>query len=80
MSDWFVQDGSYVRLQNVSLGYNIPNLGISWFKRGRIYMNATNLFTITNFDGYDPEVGSDGIYWGGYPKLRKWTLGVELTF
>ncbi|MGQ1911111.1 SusC/RagA family TonB-linked outer membrane protein [Marinifilum sp. RC60d5] len=80
MSDWFVQEGSYVRLQNVSLGYNIPELGISWFKRGRIYMNATNLFTLTDFDGYDPEVGSDGIYWGGYPKLRKWTLGVELTF
>ncbi|PKQ64876.1 SusC/RagA family protein [Labilibaculum filiforme] len=80
MSDWYIQEGSYVRLQNVSLGYNIPDLGVSWFKRGRIYMNATNLFTITDFDGYDPELGSDGIYWGGYPKLRKWTLGVELTF
>ncbi|MBI9058075.1 MAG: TonB-dependent receptor [Labilibaculum sp.] len=80
MSDWYVEDGSYLRLQNVSLGYNIPDLGLSWFKRGRIYMNATNLFTITGFDGYDPEVGLDGVYWGGYPKLRKWTLGVELTF
>lgn len=79
-ADWYVEDGSYLRLQNVSLGYNINNLGLSWFKRGRIYMNATNLFTITGFDGYDPELGADGIYWGGYPKLRKWTLGVELTF
>jgi len=80
LSDWYIQDGSYLRLQNVSLAYNIDQLGLSWFKRGRIYMNATNLFTITGFDGYDPELGADGIYWGGYPKLRKWTLGVELTF
>ncbi|SHF78402.1 TonB-linked outer membrane protein, SusC/RagA family [Mariniphaga anaerophila] len=80
MSDWFIQNGSYLRLQNVSLGYNINELNLSWFKRGRVYLNATNLFTITDFEGYDPEIGTDGIYWGGYPKLRKWTLGVELTF
>ena len=79
-SDWYVQKGSYMRLQNASLGYNIDKLGFSWFKRGRIYVNATNLFTITDFEGYDPELGTDGIYWGGYPKLRRWTLGVELTF
>ncbi|WP_066629930.1 SusC/RagA family TonB-linked outer membrane protein [Labilibacter marinus] len=80
LSDWYVQDGSFVRLQNVSLMYNIKNIGLSWFKRARVTVNATNLFTISNFEGYDPEVGNDGIYWGGYPKLRKYTLGVELTF
>lgn len=80
MSDWYVQDASFLRLQNVSLGYNVKDLNVSWFKSGRIFMNATNLFTLTNFKGYDPELGSDGIYWGGYPKLRKWTLGIELTF
>ncbi len=79
-SSWYIQSGSYVRLQNASIGYNINDTGLSWFKRGRIYVNATNLFTISDFEGYDPEIGTDGIYWGGYPKLRKWTLGVELTF
>ncbi|EWH13184.1 TonB-dependent receptor plug [Cellulophaga geojensis KL-A] len=80
MSDWFIEKGSFVRLQNVSIGYNIKNLNTAWFKKGRIFMNGTNLFTITDFNGYDPELGGDGIYWGGYPKLRNWTLGVELTF
>lgn len=79
-SSWYIQSGSYVRLQNLSLGYNINDLDLTWFKRGRIYVNGTNLFTLSDFEGYDPEVGTDGIYWGGYPKLRKWTLGVELTF
>ncbi|WKB82678.1 TonB-dependent receptor [Cellulophaga lytica] len=80
MSDWFIEKGSFVRLQNLSVGYNITNLNTAWFKKGRIFMNGTNLFTITDFNGYDPELGGDGIYWGGYPKLRNWTLGVELTF
>lgn len=79
MSDWFVQNGSYLRLQNVTLGYNVKDLGVKWFQGGRIYVNATNLFTITDFEGYDPEVDSYGIYWGGYPKLRKWTFGLQLT-
>ncbi|SFW54475.1 SusC/RagA family TonB-linked outer membrane protein [Cellulophaga fucicola] len=80
MSDYFIEKGSFVRLQNVSIGYNIKDLKTAWFKKGRIFMNGTNLFTITDFKGYDPELGGDGIYWGGYPKLRNWTLGVELTF
>ncbi|MDO6491259.1 MAG: SusC/RagA family TonB-linked outer membrane protein [Cellulophaga sp.] len=80
MSDYFIEKGSFVRLQNLSIGYNITNLNTAWFKKGRIFMNGTNLFTITDFNGYDPELGGDGIYWGGYPKLRNWTLGVELTF
>ncbi|WP_068474994.1 SusC/RagA family TonB-linked outer membrane protein [Saccharicrinis aurantiacus] len=80
MSDWYIQNANFLRLQNLSLGYNIKEFGVSWIKRGRVFMNATNLFTITNFEGYDPEVGSDGIYWGGYPRLRKWTMGVEFTF
>lgn len=79
-SDWYIQDGSFVRLQNISLGYNVKDFGLKWFKGGRVYMNATNLVTLTNFEGYDPEIGSDGIYWGGYPKLRKWTFGIELNF
>ncbi|WP_246146970.1 SusC/RagA family TonB-linked outer membrane protein [Seonamhaeicola marinus] len=78
MSDWFIEEGSFVRLQNLTVGYNfdLPKL----FKRGRVFVNGTNLFTITDFEGYDPEIGENGIYWGGYPRLRNWTLGLEFTF
>ncbi|SDW39885.1 TonB-linked outer membrane protein, SusC/RagA family [Lutibacter oricola] len=80
MSDWYIEEGSFVRLQNLSIGYNLNDIDLPWLKRGRIFVNGTNLFTITDFKGYDPEIGTDGIYWGGYPKLRNWTLGVEFTF
>ncbi|MBO0591759.1 TonB-dependent receptor [Cellulophaga sp. E16_2] len=80
MSDWFIEKGSFLRLQNLSVGYTVKDLKTAWLKKGRIFMNGTNLFTITDFKGYDPELGGDGIYWGGYPTLRNWTLGVELTF
>lgn len=76
-SDWWLEDGSFVRIQNFNVGYNLvlPN-DIS----ARFFMNASNLYTFTKFEGYDPEVGNDGRYWGGYPRLRQWTLGVNLTF
>ncbi len=80
LSDWFVQDGSYVRLQNLSIGYTLPDFNLGWFSGGRVSFNATNLFTITGFEGYDPELGIDGIYWGGYPRLRRYTIGLELNF
>ncbi|MGJ8661111.1 MAG: TonB-dependent receptor domain-containing protein, partial [Bacteroidota bacterium] len=80
MSDWYIQKGSFMRLQNLSVGYKFEELETVGFKSGRIFINGTNLFTITDFEGYDPEVESNGIYWGGYPKLRNWTIGLELTF
>lgn len=46
----------------------------------RIYANVANLYTFTSFKGYDPEVELNGIYSGGYPRLRKWTFGLDLTF
>ncbi|WP_240729805.1 hypothetical protein [Flavobacterium sp. ASW18X] len=80
MSDWFIDKGSFVRLQNLTLGYSFEDLKMAFFKSGRISLNATNLFTLTDFEGYDPELGENGIYWGGYPKLRNWTIGLEFTF
>lgn len=80
LSDWFIKDGSFLRVQNLNLGYNINLPAVKNISKLRIYMNATNLFTFTKFKGYDPEVGMDGIYWGGYPRLRNWTFGVDLTF
>ena len=76
-ADWWIEDGSFVRIQNLNLGYTIdlPS-NIS----ARVFMNASNLFTFSKFEGYDPEVGLDGRYWGGIPRLRKWTLGLNLSF
>ncbi|WP_010421125.1 SusC/RagA family TonB-linked outer membrane protein [Anaerophaga thermohalophila] len=80
LSDWFIQDGSFLRIQNVNFGYNFNTNPASFFKKVKLYLNVSNLYTFTNFDGYDPEVGMDGIYWGGYPRLRNWTLGLNVTF
>jgi len=80
LSDWYVKDGSFLRVQNVNLGYNFKSEKIDWISNLRLYVNASNLYTFTKFKGYDPEVGTDGIYWGGYPRLRKWTFGLDITF
>lgn len=79
LSDYFIQDGSFLRVQNISLSYEIP-LSLPWIHGIRIYGNIDNLFTLTRFEGFDPEVGLDGIYWGGYPRFRKFSLGVDLNF
>lgn len=76
-SDWWIDDGSFVRIQNLNLGYtlNLPSkINV------RFFMNASNVFTFSKFKGYDPEVGTDGRYNGGYPRLRQWSFGLNLTF
>jgi TonB-linked SusC/RagA family outer membrane protein len=80
-SDWWLQDGSYLRLQNLNIGYNL-NLGnrINFISKIRLYFNATNLWTITGFKGYDPEVGLNGIYSGGLPRQRQFTFGTSIQF
>ena len=80
LSDWFIKDGSFLRIQNVNLGYNFKTNKVKWINNLRIYFNASDVYTFTKFKGYDPEVGTDGIYWGGYPRLSKWTFGLDLTF
>lgn len=80
LSDWYVKDGSFVRVQNVTLGYNYHPKSLKWLSNVRLYVDGSNLYTFTKFKGYDPEVGTNGIYWGGYPRLRKWTFGLDITF
>lgn len=80
LSDWWIEKGSFVRIQNLTVGYTFDLLKSKTKSSVRFYLNASNLYTFTNFDGYDPEVGTDGIYWGGYPRLRKWTFGLDLIF
>lgn len=78
VSDWFIQDGSYLRIQNLNIGYTFKQ--IKNFQHSRIFLNVDNLYTFTKFKGYDPEVQLHGRYSGGFPRFRKITIGVELTF
>ncbi|MEP6730690.1 MAG: SusC/RagA family TonB-linked outer membrane protein [bacterium] len=85
-SDAFVEDGSYVRLKNVQLGYEIsPNL-VPGVATARVFVNGINLWTHTKYTGFDPEVSafSDasmrGVDLGSYPQARTFTLGLSVTF
>lgn len=89
MSDRFIEDGSYLRLSNISLGYSIPKNYLSKLsvERVRLYMSAQNLFTITGYSGYDPEIGSynqsslmQNIDMGHYPAPRTFTFGLNIGF
>ncbi len=95
-SDRFVEDGSYMRLRNLTLGYTFPLSGTGLLSRAfsslRIYSTAQNLFTLTKYKGYDPEVGAQdpnlqesflfarGIDGGQYPQPRSIILGVQIGF
>ncbi len=86
-SDYYVEDGSFVRLQNIQLGYTIPERITQKVKadKVRIYVSANNLFTLTNYTGYDPAASSGepiggGIDKGFYPAARIYTFGLNLTF
>jgi hypothetical protein len=81
-SDRYIEDGSYLRLKNLTLGYTLPatllqKVHISGL---RVYFSADNLFTISKYTGFDPEVGNSSIDWGTYPVTRTFSLGVDLKF
>ncbi len=84
-----VQDGSFVRIRNVSFAYSFPSQLVNKLKVNalRVYATATNLFTFTNYNGYDPEVSNSGddlraagLDFGTYPQARTYSFGVNLTF
>lgn len=80
-SDRFLEDGSYLRLKTMQLGYTIPEklLRKAKIQNFRIYLSANNLLTITRYSGYDPEVGG-GVDYGNYPQSRTFMIGVNFTF
>ena len=87
ISDYFVEDGSYLRLKNLQLGYNFCDrlLKIKGISYLRLYVSAQNLFTLTKYSGLDPEIGSanatmSGIDQGFYPQARTWTVGLNIKF
>jgi hypothetical protein len=83
-SDWYIEDGSYMRIKNVTLGYTLPaNLtNIIHIGAVRLYVTANNLFTFTKYKGYDPEVGMDalGIDAGRYPQAKSVLMGLNVNF
>ncbi len=81
-SDRYIEDGSYLRLKNVSLNYEIPNslLGGKIFKAANISLSGQNLLTLTNYSGFDPEVSSSGIDNSIYPISRTVSFSFNITF
>ncbi|MGN7823638.1 SusC/RagA family TonB-linked outer membrane protein [Chitinophaga sp. 22536] len=89
-SDWWLENGSYLRLRNITVGYNVPASTLTSTTKGtlkslRVYIAAQNLITITRYSGYDPEVAGDylfarGIDQGQVPQPRTFLAGVQLGF
>ena len=89
LSTFYIQDGSYLRCTNITLGYNVPKVLTTKMKVSniRVFASVDNAFTITNYKGYNPEVdyngGSNltpGVDYGNYPLARNYNLGIKLTF
>lgn len=86
-SDFVIEDGSYVRLKNVNIGYSLPLKKLKWVKDVKIFVTGTNLLTFTHYTGYDPEVNADygngltqGVDNGTYPQYRTLTAGINFKF
>jgi TonB-linked SusC/RagA family outer membrane protein len=86
-NSYYVVDGSYLRLQNLTLGYTMPQSLLQRWKleRLRVFASANNLWTLTGYDGLDPMVGGDvdlafGVDVGNYPVTRQYTIGLNLSF
>jgi len=88
-SSWHVEDGSFVRVRNITLGYTLPSdfLNKVSIKNARVYVATLNPFTWTNYSGYNPEVSSNlgnsvtgGEEFGNYPVSKSYTLGINLSF
>ena len=81
VSDRFLESGAYFRLKNLQVGYTLPQkvLGKSGFQNVRFYAQISNVFTITKYSGYDPEVNG-GVDYGNYPQAQSFLFGVNVSF
>lgn len=87
ISDRIIEDGSYLRLNNVTIGYDIPVENSSLMERFNVYIAGQNLFTWTDYSGYNPEVSSflhngliNGVDWNGAPNAKTILLGLNINF
>lgn len=86
MSNKFIEDGSFLRLKNISLGYTFSEklLSKAHLRSLRVYVNVSNAFIITKYKGMDPEIGSwdplsAGMDSGFYPQPRVFTVGANIA-
>ena len=88
-SSRFIEDGSFFRLANVTVGYTFNTKSIKWLSKLRVYATGNNLLLITKYKGFDPEVNinasnnnvpSLGVDYSTFPKSRTFTFGVNLQF
>jgi len=87
-STWAIEDGSFLRINNLTIGYSFPGKVLNSLKmeKIRLYFTANNLAIITNYSGYDPEVSvrsnplTPGLDYSAYPKSRSFIFGVNATF
>jgi len=89
ISDRYIEDGSYLRIKNITFGYNLPRTLIkkAALENVRVYVNIQNLYTFTKYSGYDPEVGAStasanvyGLDNGRYPSPQTYSFGINLSF
>jgi len=85
VNSYYLEDGSFLRLDNITIGYTFDTENINWISKCRVYVTSNNLFTITNYKGIDPEVNYSGLSFGldqynVYPKTRTFTFGVNVSF
>jgi hypothetical protein len=83
VSSRYVEDGSFVRLKNLQLGYTFPGTDRKRFFTGmRAYVQARNLFTLTKYTGFDPEISGGildtGVDRGAYPQARTFSIGLDI--
>lgn len=85
-SNRFLENGDYFRLRNIQIGYTFPKAWLGNFvQKARVYVNAENVFTITNYSGYTPDVNASSVHSRGfdeciYPTNRTFMLGINVTF
>ena len=84
-SNYYIEDGSFLRLEYLNLGYTFKAESIKWIKNLRVYVTGQNLFKITKYKGLDPEVEMSGLNPGVegrdyYPKSRTLMMGVNIGF
>jgi hypothetical protein len=88
VSDRYVEDGGYIRMQNFQVGYTLKKMaGLKWLSNARIYLSGQNVVTVSNYRGLDPDftgVGNDGLFSrgfdvGSFPNPRSFMVGLQLS-
>ncbi len=85
VNSYYLEDGSFVRLDNITIGYTFDTKNLDWIRKIRVYVTSNNLYTLTGYTGIDPEINYNGLSFGldqynVYPKTRTLTFGFNIIF